>query len=371
MRWLHRLFGTPSGPASAARLGKALGSSPHEDRCIGSLLGCAAGDILGANLEFRSREEIQRGHGRVENFLDSAARPLGVFTDDTEMTLALAVSLIECGTLDPKHCATTYARFFGAEPRRGYGPAVSKVLAMLQAGSDYRKTGRAVYPEGSFANGGAMRIAPVGLAFRNAADTVLRQAVEMALLCTHVHPDAVDGAFVQAKAVSELARCGDPAGFDVARFLSSLQSMAESALLREKLGILLRAGLQDWQDEEVLSAVRSPNEYGEQFQIHAAEAVACALWAFACSPYEPEECLIRAVCLGGDTDTVGAMAGALAGALHGSSWMPCRWFDQMENAPGVGRDYLIDVARQLAKLDLSSVIAELAAAPDRGGIAAF
>src|SRR4051794_6727464 len=49
---------------------------------------------IGANLEFRSREKIQRAHGRVENFLDSDARPLGMFTDDTEMTLALAVSLI-------------------------------------------------------------------------------------------------------------------------------------------------------------------------------------------------------------------------------------------------------------------------------------
>jgi hypothetical protein len=134
--------------------------------------------------------------------------------------------------------------------------------------------------------------------------------------------------------------------------------MAESVVLREKLGIVIQAHLQDWRDEELLSAVCTPNEYGQQFQIHAAEAVACALWAFASSPHEPEECLIRAVCLGGDTDTIGTMAGALAGALHGSSWMPCRWFDQMENAPGVGRDYLVGVARQLARLDLCSVVAE-------------
>lgn len=363
MWWWQQLFGTRRAPASADRLGHALGSSLHEDRCIGSLLGCASGDILGANLEFQSRQEIQRAYGRVEDFLDSAERPLGVFTDDTEMTLALAVSLIECGVLDPKHCATTYARFFAAEPRRGYGPAVSHILSMLEAGHDYRNTGRAVYPEGSFANGGAMRIAPVGLAFCNATDTVLRQAVELALLCTHVHPDAVDGAFIQAKAVSELARTANPSGFDVARFLSSLISITQSRVLREKLGVVLRAHLQDWRDEEVLSAVCAPNKYGAQFQIHAAEAVACALWAFVCSPDKPEECLIRAVCLGGDTDTVGMMAGALAGALHGSSWIPCRWFDQMENAPGVGRDYLIGVARQLAKLDLRSVLA----APPRKG----
>jgi poly(ADP-ribose) glycohydrolase ARH3 len=271
------------------------------------------------------------------------------------MTLALAVSLIECGALDPEHCATTYARFFVSEPRRGYGPAVSKILGMLCEGADYRTMGRAVYPEGSYANGGAMRIAPIGLAFRNADDRVLRQAVKAALLCTHVHPDAVDGAFVQARAVSELARLGSAAGWEVTEFLSDLRSRAERTVVKEKLRIVIEVRTRNGSDDDLLSSVCTPNPYGKQFQIHAAEAVACALWAFACSPHEPEECIIRAVGLGGDTDTVATMAGALAGALHGTSWIPRRWFDAMENQPGVGRDYLIGVAQDLAKLDLRSV----------------
>lgn len=285
-----------------------------------------------------------------------------MFTDDTEMTLALAASLIERGALDAMHCAATYSRFFVAEPRRGYGPAVSKILALLAAGGDYRTTGRAVYPEGSYANGGAMRIAPVGLAFRNAGDPVLRQAVASALLCTHVHPDAVDGAFVQAKAVAELASTADSGDLDTACFLAGLSSLAQSAVVREKLEFVIQARAQDWADERLLSSVCTPNEYGQQFQIHAAEAVACALWAFVCAPHEPEECIIRAVSLGGDTDTVGAMAGALAGALHGSSWFPRRWYDQMENQPAVGRDYLIGLARRLSGLDLHAVGAERGAA---------
>jgi poly(ADP-ribose) glycohydrolase ARH3 len=352
MEWLRRLFRKRAGPASGARLGRALGQTIHEDRCIGCLLGCAAGDILGANLEFQSRQEIQERHGRIADFLHSDARPLGVFTDDTEMTLALAVSLVERGALDPGHCARTYARFFAAEPRRGYGPAVSKVLTLLGSGHDYRETGRAVYPGGSYANGGAMRIAPVGLAFRNAGDALLREAVRSALLCSHVHPDAVDGAFIQARAVARLARMGATADLEIGPFLTELRSKAESLAVQEKLSLVVQASSQGWSDERLLAAVCTPNEYGEQFQIHAAEAVACALWAFACSPHDPEEVIIRAAGLGGDTDTVAAMAGALAGALHGSPWMPRRWFDPMENQPGIGRDYLIEVARQLARLDL-------------------
>jgi poly(ADP-ribose) glycohydrolase ARH3 len=355
MKWLQRLFGKRNHPAPLDRLGTALGTSPHEDRCIGCLLGCAVGDTLGANLEFQSRAEIRRHYGRVDSFLHSDGRPLGMFTDDTEMTLALALSLIECSGIDPRHCAANYASFFTAEPRRGYGPAVSRILVMLSGGADYRTTGRAVYPEGSFANGGAMRIAPVGLAFRHADDAVLREAVRLALLCTHVHPDAVDGAFVQAKAVSELARASPRPEWNVAPFLSGLQSKAEREVVRKKLEIVIGARSAGWTDEQVLSAVCTPNEYGEQFQIHAAEAVACALWAFTCCPNDPEGCIIRAVGLGGDTDTVAAMAGALAGSFHGSGWLPRRWFDSLENQPGVGRDYLIGVARRLAKLDLCSV----------------
>jgi poly(ADP-ribose) glycohydrolase ARH3 len=199
MNFFDRFSSRPA--AQAGKLDEALGASTHEDRCIGSLLGCACGDILGASYEFQSRREILGENGGLDNFVSAGGRFQGRYTDDTEMTLALATSLIECGRLDGAHCASTYAKFFSAEPRRGYGPAVSRVLALLCAGADYRTTGRAIFPGGSFANGGAMRIAPVGLAFRNASDDVLREAVRVALLCTHVHPDAVDGAFIQAKAV--------------------------------------------------------------------------------------------------------------------------------------------------------------------------
>src|ERR1035437_342062 len=125
----------------------------HPTRCIGSLLGTAVGDILGANVEFFSRAEILKEYGLLADFLDSPARPLGMFTDDTEMTIALAVSLVSCGALDGHHCATAYAHAFVAPPRRGYGPSVSQILNLLAGDVDFRTTGRAVYPQGSYANG--------------------------------------------------------------------------------------------------------------------------------------------------------------------------------------------------------------------------
>lgn len=330
--------------------------SLHQTRCIGAMLGTAVGDILGANVEFFSRDEILKTYGWLTNFLDSPARPMGMFTDDTEMTIALASSLVALGALDGHHCATAYAKAFIAEPKRGYGPSVSHILNMLATGADFRATGRVVHPEGSYANGGAMRIAPVGLAFSNAPEDVLFHAVEMALLCTHVHPEAVDGAFIQAKAISELCRWNDSSHVRVSKLLVHLESIARTDPMRLGLRLILEGMARGWSDEEFLERVCTPSEFGEQFQIHAAEAVACALWAFANEWSRPETCVIRAVMMGGDTDTVGAMAGALAGALHGMDWIPNRWYQTMENQPGIGRDYLIDLARQLGMLNLLSVM---------------
>lgn len=54
-----------------------------------------------------------------------------------------------------------------------------------------------MYPEGSYANGGVMRIAPVGLVYKDCTNEQLMAAVTDALLCTHVHPEAIDGSYLQ------------------------------------------------------------------------------------------------------------------------------------------------------------------------------
>ena len=139
-----------------------------------------------------------------------------------------------------------------------------------------------------------MRIVPVGLAYRNAAPEVLRQAVEDAICCTH-HPEAVDGAVVQAKAVA-IAAMSDPESFDPTDMLQSLMPLCQTERIRAKLDSdSLRHG-----DDDVFVIARVGN------RIRASEAVAAALWAFLRYGTKGEECLIRAVSFGGDTDTVGA-----------------------------------------------------------------
>ena len=177
------------------------------------------------------------GKGTMNCGTSPNLRGFGCYTDDTQMTLALATSLVEKGIADPEDISLKYAEFY--EPRRGYGSAAHKVMGALLNGADYRQTGRMEFPNGSFGNGGAMRIAPIGLAYRHASDEVLRQAVDGALLCTHVHSEAIDGAFIQAKAVAMLATAADCTGFDRRQLVETLIGESRTFVIQRKLEILL------------------------------------------------------------------------------------------------------------------------------------
>jgi poly(ADP-ribose) glycohydrolase ARH3 len=314
-------------------------SIAHEDRCVGCLLGAACGDILGAAVEGSSAREIHELYGELRDFAEPG-RGYGCYTDDTQMTLALATSLVECGLVDAAHVSAKYAEFY--EAWRGYGGAAHRVMRLLADGGDYRGTGRLQFPEGSFGNGGAMRIAPVGLAYRRAAPELLLRAVEDALLCTHVHPEAIDGALVQAKAVA-IAATMDPKALDPLGVVEALLVVCRTEIMQAKLQALAD-GLRR-EDDDVFVIARVGNG------IRASQAVAAALWAFLRCWRTPEECVIRAVSFGGDTDTIGAMAGALVGALHGTSWIPARWYDNIENSVH-GRDEIVALARRLAGLEI-------------------
>ena len=313
----------------------------HEARSIGCLLGAACGDILGAAVEGWSAKDILRQYGRLREFLDTG-RGLGCYTDDTQMTLALAASLVEVGGVDAERISAKYAEYY--EPWRGYGGAAHRVMLALRAGLDYRGTGRLQFPDGSFGNGGAMRIAPVGLAYRHAPAELLREAVAAAILCTHVHPEAIDGALVQAKAVAIAATTPDPGQLNPEGLLRSLLAPSQTPIMQTKLERLLDSLRHDDADDFAIAMVGNG--------IRTAEAVAAALWAFVRNWSNPEECVIRAVGFGGDTDTIGAMAGALAGALHGPAWIPARWYGLIENGTH-GRDEIVAVARQLSRLDVT------------------
>lgn len=326
----------------------------YEQRVIGSVLGAMCGDALGASVEGWTPERMSSAFPDGLRTFQETERGYGCYTDDSQMLLALAASLVNRRCCDAADAAQQYVRAF--DPRRGYGGSAVKILTRMAEGADPSTTATQFLPGGSFANGGAMRIAPVGLAYRNAEPAVLQQAVQAALMCTHTHPLGVEGALAQALAVAELSRMQFPtpaaAAGDAAAaragalaLLRTLQSkLPGSEEMAGKLQLLQEALQQapadspassswqqylqssGWQHELATAAAVAPG-----FQIKATDAVAAALWAVARHWGSPADALTAAVHYGGDTDTIACMAGAMMGALHGTAWLPQQWLSNLEN----------------------------------------
>lgn len=319
---------------------------------MGTLLGVACGDILGSQVEGTEAQIIAGTHtntgGRVVDFLEVLE---GKYTDDTQMTIALADSLVESKGISLEHVANKYNEYF--QPHRGYADASITALNAIAQGLGWEVTGRVAYREGSFGSGASMRIAPLGIAYRNASDDVLHKAVVDAVLCTHTHPQSVDGGFVQAKAVSVLVKT-DPASFaGPLPLLETLLACARTDVIRGTIQKVINQvkRYEANPSDTTLSATTGDDVIGNG--VAAPDAIGSSLLMFSRYWKTPEDAIINAVALGGDTDTIAAHTGALVGALHGNKWIPQRWYDKIENDKQ-GRDFIIDLAKKLATLDCTT-----------------
>ena len=111
---------------------------------------------------------------------------------------------------------------------------------MLDGQIDYHECGRINFPDGSFANGGAMRIAPVALSFRDASDDQLYEAVRMAIISSHVHSESIDGAFVLAKAIILALHCKSVNAFNPLKYLRVLRSTARTKIMKKQIKTLIK-----------------------------------------------------------------------------------------------------------------------------------
>ena len=300
-----------------------------EDRFAGCLLGLAVGDALGAHFEGRSPEGIAQKYLRSQDLIDSPPYGELWYTDDTQMTIGVCETLIAHGEIDQAELARRFAENF--EPNRGYGRSAQLVLEAMRAGDDHRLLAETLLPGGSFGNGAAMRVAPIGLAFRDDLTKVWEQA-RLSALPTHLHPLGIEGAQLLALAVALV--CGTTM-FERAAFIEQLESFATKT---EYAGPLNRAKrLQDWRDLAL---------FGNG--IAATDSVVTAIASFALTPDDYGATIANVILLGGDTDTMAAMAGAISGAYLGSEALPEHLIDSLEES-AKGRTYLAALAKQLAE----------------------
>jgi poly(ADP-ribose) glycohydrolase ARH3 len=315
-----------------------------KDRFVGSLLGTMIGDALGEPIEEWPCDTLNRLLDlRHPNFAEqktlaamglvagnAVASGKAHYTDDTQMAIGLAQSLIICGEINPEHLARCFAENF--QPWRGYGGAAYGVLDALKNGSDWDAPARRIFNgEGSFGNGAAMRVAPLGVYYSNAPIKTLLEAARLQSLPTHTHAHGIAGAQLQALAIG-IAAAADPSEeLDTNAFLAALTVHTTEPILRKKLDQIVTL-LAD-EPENIIVAQRLGNS------IEATLSVPAAIFSFLSRWDSFSDAVLYAVRLGGDADTIGAMTGAIAGAFHGASAIPENWRMALENGDQ-GVDYV-------------------------------
>jgi len=296
---------------------------------LGGMLGSALGDAIG-ELAFRypEKEDLCIQLNQLRKFR---------YTDDSAMSVGLAESILRKGCLDQQDLGETFRFNFHKEPWRGYASGPPTIFSMVERlGIAYAEAARSLFGgAGSFGNGAAMRIVPVGLFFHNSPDLYEKACISASV--THAHPLGMDGAAVQARAVS-LAVNLDPQGrFPLEVFIDKLIDFARTLEMKERIQLV----------RKLINSHAPPSFAAEQLgrTVAVHESMPFALYSFLCHHQSFEQCLYCAVLHGGDRDTLGAMACAISGAYLGVEPIPGSWRRKLEN-----RSYIEDLASGLCEI---------------------
>jgi poly(ADP-ribose) glycohydrolase ARH3 len=293
---------------------------PLLSRFTGCLLGVAIGDSLGSRVEGAA--------GPPEVVADLGPR----YTDDTAMTLGVAESLIVDKDFHYWHMAGRLIKNYEQEPWRRYGNTVTRVFRMMRHGKlGFGMLDRDIYPDGSYGNGAAQRIAPVGLMYHEDPRTLRDVAYHCASI-THSHYLGLEGAVLQACAVA-LAVLTKPGELSGTEYLGALRMITNAAPYQDKLRTIIGFLAGQPRREEVIDALGN----GES----SLASVPTAIYSFLAAR-DFKGAVLYAVSLGGDADTIGSMTGAIAGAYYGVEGIPSQWRETVEN-----RDKIERLAREL------------------------
>ena len=332
---------------------------PRFSRAYGALAGLALGDALGMPTQAMSPEQIRAVYGRITGLVDGDASqpyapgmPAGSVTDDTEQALLIASLLIRGRgsssgrvALDAGEFAHALLAWEDSMIERGsldlLGPSTKAALELVRAGEDPLSVGGA-----GTTNGAAMRVTPIGIAMSTADPEAFADAVWSSCQVTHATHQGFQSAALVAAAVSMGIDWDTPSASDMTALLWKAVSYVDSLPERGA-----------WTpDPDVVAATRRAMQLVanpasssleclvEQVGTSVASAQAIPM-AFALLARDPSpRALLDAANIGGDTDTIGAIAGAILGAVLGFEVFVGRGLAQVELA---------------SHLDLPSVALEL------------
>ena len=230
----------------------------------------------------------------------------------------------------------TFIKNYEEEPWRGYASGPPTVFRMINRGLAWDEASKRLFNGmGSYGNGAAMRVAPVGLLYYDDPER-LRSIAHAQGKITHAHELGMEGAAIQAYSIALAVKASPSKELDVYNFLGEIKDFTKSEVYKQKIEKCLE--LLDETDER-----RVVQELGNG--IEAFNSVPTAIYSFLRNRHSFKGSVIYAIGLGGDTDTIGAMTGAISGAYHGVEKIPKEWRSGLEK-----KGYIEKLAEELWNL---------------------
>ena len=291
----------------------------------GCLLGLALGDAFNAALEGGPIERF------VWRLIGTTSEGKRRYTDDTQMSLDIAHSLLACQRLDLDDIASRFATQYRWS--RGYGPGAAKLLKRIRRGVSWQQANRSIYPNGSYGNGGAMRAPVIGMAFAH-NPRLLTDAARQTARITHAHELGMQGSVLIAQASAAALRTREPL---------TLVSEARRGVTHSELASKLDEAVIWLTQGELRGARQVAKTLGNGMTVTASCPTALYI---SCAHLESsfEQMAEFAGQCGGDTDTITAMAGAIWGAARGVDALPIAWLEELEDMQSI-RETAMRLAR--------------------------
>jgi ADP-ribosylglycohydrolase len=328
----------------------AWSDGERADRLAGSILGQALGDALGFVVEAEppgvAREYVTEWLrvGRAGERCHPQF-PFGQYSDDTQLARELLRSFVNCGRWNPEAFALHLAELFRNQGDVGAGEGTRSAAHRLLRGVPWRESGT---PAPYAGNGSAMRAGPLGLLIRDCEASC--QAAREQSRITHLDSRCAAGAVALARAVAlapvqplepeeflaDLARCASAADASMGQAIAGIPAW----LHRDPVGAaehVHRAGLDP-----------AYRETWRGISAHVIPSVIWSLYAFLRSPDDYWETVCTAIAVGGDTDTMAAMAGAMSGARLGPGALPPHLLERVNDRGEWGAPALTELARAAA-----------------------
>jgi ADP-ribosyl-[dinitrogen reductase] hydrolase len=287
--------------------------SAQRERAVGCLLGLAVGDALGAPVEFCRRDSFEPVSGMCSGGYFKL--PAGAWTDDTAMALCLGESLRFDPAVNAQDLLERFCRWASDGENTSTGVCVGIGQNTLRVLGNFHRTGALAAPETSQksdGNGAAMRLAPVAVRHWNNPKLARRAAV---LQSRVTHYSEISAACCEALSDALAKLIGGADWQDGIRPEPNLWWPQEVRMLWDM----------DWSRRE-RDSIRSSG-----YVVHTVEA---ALWAVDTTS-NFRDAVLKAVNLGDDADSVGAVAGQLAGARFGADAIPEEWLSQLIHRPKI------------------------------------